>query len=482
MQKLVGIHPRVCGCENECGCSGLKDLGAVLYNKIPRHPRQTDQNPRDWLEWGGVIYNDNGVLEYATPADINTRLVALYAFAGDLEMRDRVLEAFKRVGVGELRLTTGNIGGQLRYDGMQTQRAPSLGQHDSYELDFPDHTVSGIIKAHLDPIMAYQVSAILLTGNGYFAPDGTFYVSERAGLTTREYAQLNTGAEKCIFMHRTGSCGPKNRFRLQVCVNDTNLLYEPTWLRLTLMDLMLLMLENQALWGPILVSPILALYAINADPYNGPYAKVPVKFRGQTLQLNGVEIQRIYYRQARRFVRRFGLREYDEALNLWRQILDALERRDFRWLIGHLGWVTRRHEANLRQLSGYAAYQFGIKSMGLIIQRPRRPDDPEDAPAIFNSPLLALRRKYHGEEFMAAVSALRDTIPQWGRSNLMSRFIRRCRIMRLRHGITDDWSTLWVEHNSCLYEFSVQDPHAAENEPLEKWLQATEDTPVVAAA
>jgi proteasome accessory factor A len=196
---------------------------------------------------------------------------------------------------------------------------------------------------YLGWLASFQVSAIVLSGQGTVDEAGDFLVSQRAAFFDRLMSH-DTMARRGIVNRRDESlCGGNGSLaRLHVIFFDDMLSDVSRLVTVGAMQIALAMLEAGAV-GPALMleDPVEALTGWNRDPSLRASARL-VDGRPVT----AVALQRLFFEEARRFVHRGGCDAYvpgaDAIVAEWGAVLDELERRDWDALATKLDWVLKR--------------------------------------------------------------------------------------------------------------------------------------------
>ena len=460
-RELRGTLNRIMGGEKEYGAQ----VGG--WNLFFRGPGNV------WFCNGGRLYLDIGKHpEYNTRESTDPRKLAKLTISGDIEATERMQQL---PTMGHQYLTANNIaladgvGGGIRIVGW--------GSHDNYLIKLPEHVrgregIETYLNHLIRQITAFQISFYIIAGNGGFIPDGSGgyrrVLSERASIVD-DLIGGHTTQNKVTFLLRDESLAGQGYYRLQVVGNDSNALFEPVWLRFALMDLMLLMAENDALGFMELELPLKALAAINADPW----AEVSVRQSGESSGLTACQIQWAHLERAHEFVKTHGLEaKYQDALAVWEELLEAIERRDLEALQRRLGWALRwelatRYEEKLgRPMTGKQAIEFCMKTMLLFDSRL-----PRDAKGNFRSPLMETRRRMLDPAILEEAEAYRHQLPESGtRARLRALVIREAQQRRVPYYISS-WTSITVEGIT----YQLTDPYLDRHQELEDWLQQEDD-------
>lgn len=201
--------------------------------------------------------------------------------------------------------------------------------------------------------MAFLVTRPVLTGAGTLHPDERFGLSEKGPSMIRGSRRSVDREDRCIwdggnlckgvlglamFHWRHFAALFGRRQRLQLGLSDSNVTQIAELLKLGTTALVIDMVEAGALADlPPLLRPIDALQAVIGDP------TLRASIRWGDRSLTALEVQRLYWERARRFVRDSATPSLEamELVELWGRTLDGLER-DPASQVGRVDWVTKR--------------------------------------------------------------------------------------------------------------------------------------------
>lgn len=128
--------------------------------------------------------------------------------------------------------------------------------------------------------------------------------------------------------------------RLQLGLADSSMLEEAEFLKMGTTALVIDMAEAGFLDdAPRLRDPVPSLHALIADP--AFEARVETNLGERT----ALELQRYYFDRAKAFVKESKATslEASEVVDLWGEVLTALECREMPRLVGRIDWVTKRY-------------------------------------------------------------------------------------------------------------------------------------------
>ncbi len=202
--------------------------------------------------------------------------------------------------------------------------------------------------------LAFLISRPVLSGAGTVDDEGRFALSEkgpairrimRVSISPHDRPVFDTGnLMKQAALPLSFRIAPllnlfNRRQRLQLGLSDSNCAQVAEYLKVATTQLVLEMVENGFLAdAPRLRKPISALRCIVADP--SLTATVETR-RGA---MSGLEIQRFYLEKARAYLRasKTASLEAKRTVDLWQEVLVALESGERDSLVGRLDWVTKR--------------------------------------------------------------------------------------------------------------------------------------------
>jgi Pup amidohydrolase len=321
----------------------LRDARGWEISRDTAHQSQLTDVPDDpglanvILTNGARLYVDHAHPEYSSPEVMTPRDVVRWDKAGERVM----LEAARRIaanpGLYDVNLYKNNT----------DNKGASYGTHENYlmrrETPFAD-----VVK-YLTP---FFVSRQVITGAGRVGrgQDGTgvgYQVSQRADFFEVEVG-LETTLKRPIINTRDEPHASADRFRrLHVIIGDANLCEVASLLKVGTTALILHMIEERGFTRDLSVErPVSSLHEVSHDPT----LKQRVTLRDGN-SLTGVELQWLFYEQAKAFVEdRYGSDADEptvEILSRWESVLTRLEE-DPMLCARELDWV-----AKLRLLDGF---------------------------------------------------------------------------------------------------------------------------------
>jgi proteasome accessory factor PafA2 len=303
------------------GDSDLDDLGAA--NVI--------------LTNGARLYVDHAHPEYSTPEVLTPRDVVIWDKAGERTMEEAALRAATVPGAPRIQLYKNNVDG----------KGASYGSHENYLMS--RFTPFPAIVAGLTP---FFVTRQVITGSGRVGIGTTgeepgYQLSQRADYIEVEVG-LETTLKRGIINTRDEPHADADKYRrLHVIIGDANLSEYSTLLKVGTTALVLDMIENGVRFDELrLAEPVRSVHRISHDPT----LKTTVDLVDGR-KFTGLDVQRAYFEKAQKHVENTLGADVDpdtaEVLQLWGEVLDALER-DPMETADRLDWT-----AKLRLLEGY---------------------------------------------------------------------------------------------------------------------------------
>lgn len=203
--------------------------------------------------------------------------------------------------------------------------------------------------------MGFFVSRPAVSGAGSVEEDGRFTLSEKGSAINRILRRSMSPSERPIFdsgnLMRPAFAAAHfhlepivklfgRKQRLQLGLADSSMLEEAEFLKMGTTALVIDMAEAGFLTdAPEPSTPIAALHSLAEDP--ALEVAVPTS-RGE---LTALELQRFYLDKAKAFVKESKATslEASEVVDLWEEVLLALEKRTMDALVGRVDWVTKRY-------------------------------------------------------------------------------------------------------------------------------------------
>ena len=203
--------------------------------------------------------------------------------------------------------------------------------------------------------MAFFVSRAAFSGAGSVEEDGRFSLSEKGAAINTILRLSMSSSERPIFdtgnLMRPAFAAAHFHLdpvaslfackqRLQLGLADSSMLEEAEFLKMGTTALVIDMAEAGFLSdAPRALDPVAALHTLVSDP-----ALEAVVETNQG-ELTALALQRFYLDKAKAFVKdsKATSLEASEVVNLWDEVLSALEERKMDKLVGRVDWVTKRY-------------------------------------------------------------------------------------------------------------------------------------------
>jgi proteasome accessory factor A len=338
------------------GVPGLADAAPGQLVGSSSHAESAKYDPQDWGRKylpanGGCFYIDLDHLECCTP-----EVLSAYDFAAAFHAMLRIARTAVRAANARLREGLKIVAVVNNEDG----QGHSYGSHLNVLVSRA--TWDRLFHRRMHQLMtlaSFQVSSIILTGQGKVSrgrntgngANGFYEISQRAsfceclvGTQTTYYRPLVNSRDEAL-CGRLGALGcPADNFaRLHCIFFDATLCPASIVLRAGLMQILLALLERDegaADLNLVLEDPVETVARWSRDPLLETRARL---LTGQ--EITAVELQRLFFEKARRFVEAGGCEGVvpaaREILTLWADTLDQLSQRDFGALAPRLDWVLK---------------------------------------------------------------------------------------------------------------------------------------------
>jgi Pup amidohydrolase len=322
--------------------NGLWDYGceapykSALHRRM-EHSRIRISDPENFLinnplSNGARYYVDQAHPEYATPECLTAREVVACDKAGEriLERsRQRAHESLE--GAQEIQIFKNN----------SDHKGNAYGCHENYTVEA--HTYQKLFREPgLREFIPFLVSRQIVCGAGKVGqenapvPRAGYQLSQRADFCETIFS-IKTMAGRPLLNTRDEPHADRRRFRrLHLILGDANMSEVSTYLKVGTTQLVLRMIEDQAITRRIaLVAPVQAVHDISLDPT----CKTRVKLRDGR-KLSAIEIQSEYLEMAQAYaathrldaVEQDILRRWERTLGLLRE--EPMElRRELDWVI-----------------------------------------------------------------------------------------------------------------------------------------------------
>jgi proteasome accessory factor A len=419
------MRRRIFGIENEygvtCTFEGQRrlspdEVARYLFRRVVSWGRSSNV----FLENGARLYLDVGSHpEYATPECDTPRQVVVHDKAGERIVEDLVLSA-------ERRLAEEGIQGRISLFKNNTDSAGnSYGCHENYLVGRV-----GEFQRLAEALIPFLVTRQVFSGAGKVlqTPRGPIFSLAQRAEHIWEGVSSATTRSRPIINTRDEPHADAERFRrLHVIVGDSNMSEYTSWLKVATCDLILRMLEDQAVMRDLsLDNPIRAIREISHDITGTRRIRL-----ASGREMSALEIQKLYLERVERYLQSSADVD-DEAKRVageWRHVLERLES-DPMSLGRQLDWVAKyqlidryraRHELPLghpRVQMVDLAYHDVVRDRGLyhLMARQGRVQtliEEEEILHATRNPPATTRAALRGRFIAAAKAKRRDYTVDW---------------------------------------------------------------------
>ncbi len=451
------MRRRIFGIETEYGVTCTADgqrrlspdeVARYLFRRVVSWGRSSNV----FLENGARLYLDVGSHpEYATPECDSPLQVTTHDRAGERIVEGLVLAA-------EQRLAEEGIDGRISLFKNNTDSAGnSYGCHENYLV-----ARVGEFQRLAEALIPFLVTRQIFAGAGKVlqTPRGTIFALAQRAEHVWEGVSSATTRSRPIINTRDEPHADAERFRrLHVIVGDSNMSEYTTWLKVATCDLVLRMLERQAVLREMsLDNPIRSIRDISHD-LTGTR---PVRLANGR-ELSAWQIQQVYLERVERFVDADpeSSDEDHRVVGEWRDILEQLATDPSR-LSRKLDWVAKhqlveayraKHDLALsdpRVAMLDLAYHEVVRERGLY---------------------HLLTRQGRVEQLLddAEVERARTAPPATTRAALRGRFVREAKAKRRDY--TVDWVHLKL-NDQAQRTVLCKDPFRSEDERVDRLIEA----------
>ena len=424
-ERESGVRRRIYGIENEYGVTCTVDgqrrlspdeVARYLFRRVVSWGRSSNV----FLENGARLYLDVGSHpEYATPECDSPRQVVIHDKAGERIVERLVLAA-------EERLAEEGINGRISLFKNNTDSAGnSYGCHENYLV-----ARVGEFQRLAEALIPFLVTRQVFAGAGKVlqTPRGAvFSLAQRAEHIWEGVSSATTRSRPIINTRDEPHADAERFRRLHVIVGDSNMSEYTSWLKVSTCDLVLRMLEEQAVMRDLtLDNPIRAIREISHDLTGTRRIRL-----ASGREMSALEIQQAYLERVERFVE--GTHEADDdakrVVAEWRHVLEHLVD-DPMALDRQLDWVAKyrmieayraRHELPLghpRVQLLDLSYHDVVRDRGLyhlLVRQGRmqRLLDDDDIERAMREPPADTRAALRGRFIQAAKANRRDYTVDW---------------------------------------------------------------------
>jgi proteasome accessory factor A len=447
------MRRRIFGIENEygvtCTFKGQRrlspdEVARYLFRRVVSWGRSSNV----FLENGARLYLDVGSHpEYATPECDSPEQVVAHDKAGE-----RILEDL--VAAAEQRLHEEGIAGQISLFKNNTDSAGnSYGCHENYLV-----ARVGEFQRLADALIPFLVTRQVFAGAGKVlqTPRGAIFSLAQRAEHIWEGVSSATTRSRPIINTRDEPHADAERFRrLHVIVGDSNMNEYTSWLKVATCDLVLRMLEEQAVIRDLtLDNPIRAIREISHDMTGKRRIRL-----ANGREMSALEIQEAYLERVERFLQTSPSSD-DESLRVageWRRILVAL--RDEPMTLGReLDWV-----AKYRLIEAYRAkHDLPLSHAKVAMLDLAYHDVTRDRGLYY---LLERQGRVRRVLDDPTIQAAKDEPPPTTRAALRGRFIRQAKARRRDY--TVDWVHLKL-NDQAQRTVLCKDPFRYEDERVDK--------------
>src|SRR6056297_86630 len=444
---------RIFGLENEygvtCTLRGQRrlspdEVARYLFRRVVSWGRSSNV----FLENGSRLYLDVGSHpEYATPECDSPHQVVVHDKAGE-----RILEDLVRAA--ERQLATDGVQGRISLFKNNTDSAGnSYGCHENYLV-----ARVGEFQRLAEALIPFLVTRQVFAGAGKVlaTPRGSLFALAQRAEHIWEGVSSATTRSRPIINTRDEPHADAERFRrLHVIVGDSNMSEYTTWLKVATCDLVLRMLEQQAVLREMsLDNPIRSIRDISHDLTGTRRLRL-----ANGRELSALEIQQAYLERVARFVAADPERdaEDDRVVAAWQDVLDRLER-DPMSLGRRLDWV-----AKLQLIEAYRAKHDLALTDPRVALLDLAYHDVLSGRGLFH----VLERQGRTETVLdeAEVERARTEPPGTTRAALRGRFVRAAKAHR--RDFTVDWVHLKL-NDQAQRTVLCTDPFRSEDERVDQ--------------
>ncbi|MDX1510486.1 MAG: Pup--protein ligase [Nitriliruptorales bacterium] len=447
------MQRRIFGIENEYGVTctfrgqrrlSPDEVARYLFRRVVSWGRSSNV----FLENGARLYLDVGSHpEYATPECDSPLQAVQHDKAGE-----RILEALVRSA--ELRLHDEGIAGRISLFKNNTDSAGnSYGCHENYLV-----ARVGEFQRLAEALIPFLVTRQVFAGAGKVlqTPRGAiFSLAQRAEHIWEGVSSATTRSRPIINTRDEPHADAERYRRLHVIVGDSNMSEYTSWLKVATCDLVLRMLEEQAVMRDLsLENPIRAIREISHDITGTRLIRL-----ANGREMSALDIQEAYLDRVDRFLS--GSHGSDEDAKLvvaeWAHILRML-RSDPMALGRQLDWVAKY------QLVEQYRERHGV---GLADPRIAMLDLSYHDVTRTRGLYYLLQRQGRVERLLDddAINEAMDNPPPTTRASLRGRFIRQAKARRRDY--TVDWVHLKL-NDQAQRTVLCKDPFVHEDERVDK--------------
>ena len=273
-----------------------------------------------FLTNGGLLYEDYGHLEYASPETSNALDVLIWDKAGEILTLEHAKEITSNLEVKVIK----NNYAENKDDG---SKQSDFGTHENYMVE------NNLQEELLSPFLATR---ILFTGSGKLEKDGTYKISQKADFLTTTTGGSST-SDKGFISSKEESHMTNGKRRLHMTVGEANMSEVAGLLKYGTTNLVINLLEDGLIPKNIGVHNSLDTIKEISNNTVGNWQVSISNGRSK----KATDIQRIYLNAAKKaYAGQDQLT--DNILTLWRQTLDDLDA-DPKKLSTTVDWIIKKN-------------------------------------------------------------------------------------------------------------------------------------------
>ena len=447
------MRRRIFGIETEYGVTCTVDgqrrlspdeVARYLFRRVVSWGRSSNV----FLENGSRLYLDVGSHpEYATPECDSPLQVTTHDRAGE-----RIVEALVRAA--EQRLAEEGLEGRISLFKNNTDSAGnSYGCHENYLV-----ARVGEFQRLAEALIPFLITRQIFAGAGKVLPTprGTIFALAQRAEHIWEGVSSATTRSRPIINTRDEPHADAERFRrLHVIVGDSNMSEYTTWLKVATCDLVLRMLEQQAVLREMaLDNPIRSIRDISHDVTGTRRLRL-----ASGREMSALEIQQAYLERVERFVAADpdATEEDRHVVSQWREVLERLVS-DPMSLGRKLDWVAKHQLIEAYQ----AKHDLALTDPRIALLDLAYHDVLRDR-GLYH--LLARQGRVEQVLDDAEVERARTEPPSTTRAALRGRFIREAKARRRDY--TVDWVHLKL-NDQAQRTVLCKDPFRAQDERVDR--------------
>jgi len=447
------VRRRIFGIETEYGVTCTVDgqrrlspdeVARYLFRRVVSWGRSSNV----FLENGSRLYLDVGSHpEYATPECDSPLQVTTHDRAGE-----RIVEALVRAA--EQRLAEEGLEGRISLFKNNTDSAGnSYGCHENYLV-----ARVGEFQRLAEALIPFLITRQVFAGAGKVlqTPRGTIFALAQRAEHIWEGVSSATTRSRPIINTRDEPHADAERFRrLHVIVGDSNMSEYTTWLKVATCDLVLRMLEQQAVLREMaLDNPIRSIRDISHDVTGTRRLRL-----ASGREMSALEIQQAYLERVERFVAADpdATEEDRHVVSQWREVLERLVS-DPMSLGRKLDWVAKHQLIEAYQ----AKHDLALTDPRIALLDLAYHDVLRDR-GLYH--LLARQGRVEQVLDDAEVERARTEPPSTTRAALRGRFIREAKARRRDY--TVDWVHLKL-NDQAQRTVLCKDPFRAQDERVDR--------------